>query len=230
MDLDLTVAAPARVFVRGRGIEAEFGGTLKITGTSANPVTNGGFNLRHGRFTLGEQRLDFSRGRIVFAGTTDPTLDFAADSRSADVTATVTVTGQASAPQIGFSSTPSLPEDEILARMLFGKPAGSLTPGQAIQVARAIQQFSGGGGHRLVDVRRSLGINSVDIGTGENGSGGQVGIGKRLNDNVYLGVSQGTTSDSGQVSVDVDVLKNVKVTGKAGATGGEVGIGAEWDY
>jgi translocation and assembly module TamB len=229
IDLDLTLAAPARVFVRGRGIEAELGGVLKLGGTTDSPTTNGGFDLKHGRLDIGERRLNFSRGKIYFRGSTDPELDLIADSQSADVTATVHVTGHASEPKIEFSSTPALPEDEILARLLFGKPAGSLTPGQAVQVARTIAQFSGGGGHQLDDVRRSLGISSLDIGTGENG-GGQVGIGKRLNDNVYLGVSQGTASDSGQVSVDIDITRNIKVQGKGGATGGEIGIGAQWDY
>lgn len=229
IDLDLTLAAPARVFVRGRGIEAELGGVLKLGGTTDNPTTNGGFDLKHGRLDIGERRLNFSRGKIYFRGSADPELDLTAESQSADVTATVHVTGHASEPKIEFSSTPALPEDEILARLLFGKPAGSLTPGQAIQVARTIAQFSGGGGHQLDDVRRSLGISSLDIGTGENG-GGQVGIGKRLNDNIYLGVSQGTTAGSGQVSVDIDITKNIKVQGKGGATGGEIGIGAQWDY
>ncbi len=230
-NLDLTISAPNRVFVRGRGMNAEFGGTVKITGTSAKPVSNGGFDLRHGDLDVLDRHLKFSRGKILFHGTTDPELDFAADSQSGGITATVRVTGLASAPVITFTSTPVLPEDEVLARLLFGKTSGSLTPGQAIQVARAIQQFSGSSGsRRLDDVRRSLGVNSLDIGTGPNGSGGQVGIGKRLNDNVYLGVSQGTAADSSQVTVDVDVTKNIKVTGKGGAAGGEVGIGAEWDY
>lgn len=228
--LDLTINAPNRVFVRGRGMEAELGGTIKLTGTSVSPITNGSFELRHGRLDVIDRRLNFTRGRIAFHGSTDPELDFAAESKSAEITASVLITGRASAPKISFASTPSLPEDEILARLLFGKPAGTLTPGQAIQVARAISQFSGSGNHRLDDVRRSLGISSLDIGTGENGSGGQVGIGKRLNDNVYLGVSQGTAANSGQVSVDVDLTKHIKVQGKAGAAGGEVGIGAEWDY
>jgi translocation and assembly module TamB len=230
-ELDLTINAPNRVFVRGRGMEAELGGTMKVTGTSAKPITNGSFDLRHGRLDVIDRRLNFTRGKVAFRGSTDPELDFVAESRSADITARVLVTGQASAPKISFTSTPVLPEDEILARLLFGKPAGTLTPGQAIQVARAVAQFSGSGSNRRMDdLRRSLGISSLDIGTGENGSGGQVGIGKRLNDNVYLGVSQGTTTNSGQVSVDVDVMKNIKVQGKAGAAGGEVGIGAEWDY
>jgi translocation and assembly module TamB len=227
--LDLNISAPNNVFVRGRGIEAEFGGSLKVTGTSLKPITNGGFDIRRGRFDVLDRRLNFSRGRITFRGSTDPELDIAADSQTAALTATVHITGQASAPKISFSSTPALPEDEVLAQLLFGKNAGSLSPGQAIQVARAIQQFTGNGSSRMDDVRRSLGISSLDIGTGENGTG-QVGIGKRLNESLYLGVSQGTTSNSGQVSVDVDVMKNIKLQGRAGAAGAEIGIGAEWDY
>ncbi|MBN9024064.1 MAG: translocation/assembly module TamB domain-containing protein, partial [Rhizobiales bacterium] len=60
---------------------------------------------------------------------------------------------------------------------------------------------------------------------------GQVGIGKRLNDKVYIGVQQGTSPDSSKVTVDVDLTRNIRIQGAAGADGSnEVGIGAQWDY
>jgi translocation and assembly module TamB len=35
--LDVELAVPGRVFVRGRGLDSEWGGQVKITGTSAAP-------------------------------------------------------------------------------------------------------------------------------------------------------------------------------------------------
>ncbi len=59
----------------------------------------------------------------------------------------------------------------------------------------------------------------------------QVGVGRRLNDNIYLGVRQGTTPGSSRVTVDVDVTRNIRLQGATGADGSaEVGIGAQWDY
>ncbi|MCJ8141874.1 translocation/assembly module TamB domain-containing protein [Ancylobacter sp. A5.8] len=230
MPLDLTVSAPNNVFVRGLGINAELGGEIRVTGTSAAPVTNGAFEMRRGSFDILGRRLTFTRGRVTFAGSTDPELDFVAETTSADVTARILVTGPASQPEISFTSTPTLPQDEVLARLMFGRSAGSLTAGQAVQVAQTIAQFSGGAG-MLDSVRRSLGVDALDVGTDSAGTGGQVGLGKRLNDNIYLGVRQGTTPNSSRVTVDVDVTNRIRLQGATGADGSaEVGIGAQWDY
>ncbi|GGF48772.1 DUF490 domain-containing protein [Azorhizobium oxalatiphilum] len=227
--LDLTIAATNRVFVRGMGIDAELGGNLVLTGTSAEPIANGGFQLLRGRFDILGRRLDFSRGVVTFRGSLDPELDFLAESSAADVTARVAVTGPASDPEITFSSTPTLPQDEVVARLLFGKATGQLSTGQALQLAQAVAQFSGGGS-QLDSLRRQFGLDSLDFGANSEGTGGEVGIGRRINDNVTLGVRQGTTGGS-RVTIDVDVTKNIRLQGGAGSDGGgEVGIGAQWDY
>lgn len=229
--LDLAVNAPNRVFVRGMGVDAELSGTLNVRGTSAAPVTVGGFELLRGRFDIIGRRLDFTRGRVTFNGTTDPDLDFIAESTANDVTARVTISGRASQPDIAFSSTPSLPQDEVVARLLFGRSAGQLSAGQALQVAQTVATLSGSGNAALSSLRRSLGVDSVDVGTNAAGTGGQFGIGKRLNDRIYLGVRQGTTSGSSAATVDIDITRNIRLQGATGADGGtEVGIGAQWDY
>lgn len=231
MPLDLVVSAPNNVFVRGMGLEAELGGDIKVTGFSGSPVTNGGFEMKRGTFDVLGKRLNFTRGKITFSGTTDPDLDFVAETTANDITAQILVTGPASKPDITFTSTPTLPQDEVLARLMFGRSAGSLTAGQAVQVAQTIAQFSGGGPGVMDKMRRSLGVDSLDVGTNAAGTGGQVGIGKRLNDKMYLGVKQGTTPNSSQVTVDVDITKNIRLQGATGADGSaEVGIGAQWDY
>lgn len=228
--LDLTVAAQNNIFVRGMGMEAELGGELHVSGTSRAPVTQGGFDMRRGRFDILGKRLTFTRGKITFSGNTDPDLDFIAETTANDITARILVTGPASQPEITFTSEPTLPQDEVLARLLFGRNAGSLTAAQSLQIAQTIAQFSGGGGV-LDQMRRSLGMDSLDVGTNAAGTGGQVGLGRRINNNIYMGVRQGTTPNSSQVTVDVDVTKNIRLQGATGADGNtSVGIGAQWDY
>lgn len=230
-ELDLTVAAPTRIFVRGMGMEAEMGGTLQLRGTSAEPVTVGGFEMLRGRLDILGRRLDFTRGRLTFNGSTDPDLDFIAESVAADVTARILITGKASQPEIAFSSTPYLPQDEVVARLLFGRSTGQLGAGQALQVAQAVATLSGTGQGTLGNLRRSLGLDSLDVGLNSAGTGGQIGLGRRLNDNISLGVRQGTTSTSTQATIDIDLGRNIRLQGATGADGGtSVGIGAQWDY
>jgi translocation and assembly module TamB len=192
-------------------------------------VTVGAFEMRRGRFDVLGRRLDFTRGKVTFNGTTDPDLDFVAETRSTDLTAKILVSGAASRPQVSFASTPELAQDEILARLLFNKSAGSLSASQAVQVAQTVAQFSGGRPGVIENVRRSLGVDSLDVGA--DAAGGAIGVGKRLNDRVYLGVRQGTSPGSSRATIDIDVTKNIRIRGATGADGStEAGVGVQWDY
>jgi translocation and assembly module TamB len=228
--LAFTVSAPARVFVRGRGIDAELGGEVRVGGTLAAPALNGGFELRRGRLNVLTQRLDFSRGRITFAGGLVPELDFVAETRAADVTARVIVTGPADQPSFAFASEPQLPQDEVLSRLLFARASGSLSPFQAVQLAQAAAQFAGGGGDDTFErLRKSLGVDNLDIQMGQGGP--TVGASRYISDNVSVGVKVGARPEDSGVSVGIDVTKRIKLQAETGADGSaSVGVGAEWEY
>ena len=114
--LDLKISAPNRIFVRGRGIDAEFGGDLRIAGAMQKPVVTGAFDLRRGRLQLLTQRIDITRGKLTFAGGLTPELDFYAETTAGDVTARIAVSGPAAQPSFAFTSVPELPQDEVLSR------------------------------------------------------------------------------------------------------------------
>ncbi|CAO4168688.1 Translocation/assembly module TamB domain-containing protein [Methylorubrum populi] len=231
--LDLIVSAPSRIFVRGRGIDAELGGELHITGTSRDPRANGDFSMRRGVFALGGQRLDFTRGRVFFAGDlAQPDLDFAAETKAADVTARVNVTGSAAQPDFVLSSDPSLPQDEILSRILFKKAAAGLSPFQALQLAQAVAQLSGGAGGPDVfeAARKGLGLDSLDVSTGASG-GPAVGASRYINDRISVGVKAGAKPADTAATINYDVTRRIKLNGEAGSDGRtSVGVGAEWEW
>ena len=132
--LALTISAASRVIVRGRGIFAEFGGDLHVSGSAREPQVTGGFDLLRGSLTLLSARFDFTRGSVRFHGDVIPDLDLVAETTATGVTARINVRGPAAQPTFAISSNPSLPEDEILSRVLFQKPVGQLVgfPGGGI--------------------------------------------------------------------------------------------------
>ena len=231
--LDVSVSAPNHIFVRGRGIDAELGGEVRLTGSSRDPVAIGAFEMRRGRLSVVGQRLDFSRGRLTFGGElTAPDLDFMAETKAAEVTARVAVTGPANQPNFVISSDPTLPQDEVFSRLLFKKTSGGLSPFQALQLAQAVAQFSGGAGG--VDVfeqaRKGLGVDSLDISTGANG-GPAVGASRYLSDRLSVGVKAGAKPADSAATVNYDVTRRVKIQGEAGSDGRTaVGVGVEWEY
>jgi translocation and assembly module TamB len=231
--LDVSVSAPNHIFVRGRGIDAELGGEVRLTGSSRDPVAIGAFEMRRGRLSVVGQRLDFSRGRLTFGGElTAPDLDFMAETKAAEVTAQIAVTGPANQPNFVISSDPTLPQDEVFSRLLFKKTSGGLSPFQALQLAQAVAQFSGGAGG--VDVferaRKGLGVDSLDISTGANG-GPAVGASRYLSDRLSVGVKAGAKPADSAATVNYDVTRRVKIQGEAGGDGRTaVGVGVEWEY
>ncbi len=229
--LDIILSAPGRIFIRGRGLDAELQGNLKIAGTTADPQAVGAFSLKRGQLEILTRRLVFSRGSATFEGSLTPLIDFAATTTVNNTTITVSVSGQADDPQITFSSSPELPQDEVLALLLFGKSVGNLSPTQVARLAAAIATLTGGSDNGpLAAIRKSLGLDAIDINTdGENGP--SVSVGKYINDNIYLGVEQGTGSNSSRVKVDIDLDRGLKVRGEVGADGSsKAGIFFEREY
>lgn len=230
--LDLALSAPNRIFVRGRGIDAEFGGDLKIGGTLQKPSVNGSFDLRRGRLQFLTQRMDITRGKLTFAGGLAPELDFSAETTAADITAKISVTGPAASPVFSFSSSPELPQDEVLSRLLFAKASGSLTPLQAVQLVAALAQFSGAatGIDAFEKMRKALGVDSLDFDAG--GAGGPtVGASRYIMEGVNVGVKTGAKPEQTSVNVGVDITKGLRVQSETRADGKtSVGVGFEWEY
>ncbi|WP_062013245.1 translocation/assembly module TamB domain-containing protein [Aureimonas sp. AU4] len=225
--LDVTVNAPNRVFVRGRGLDLELGGTIRVQGPVSGLGVSGGFELQRGRFQLLSRRLDFSRATLTFNGDLVPTLDLLASSDTGDgVTVNVAITGPANAPSFSFTSTPALPQDEVLARLVFGQGTANLSPLQIAQLASAAAQLAGVGGSTglLDNLRSQLGVDDIDIRTTADGQAA-VGVGRYLNDNTYVGVDS-----TGRVSIDLELGADIKARAAVGANGGEVGVFYEREY
>jgi translocation and assembly module TamB len=215
--LDLTMDAPREIFVRGRGLDSELGGTVRVRGTAAKPLPDGGFAMRRGQFTLAGQSLTFSKGEVGFDGGSlaDPSLNFVANTSSGNVVATLAVSGTASDPKIKLSSVPELPQDEVLARLLFGRSAASLSAVEMIQIASAVASLTGvasGFGDPLESVRNSLGLDRLSIG----GASPALEAGRYVAPGVYVGAKQGVTGTGSQATVQIDVMKGLKLEGSAG--------------
>ncbi|AXA40217.1 translocation/assembly module TamB domain-containing protein [Rhizobium leguminosarum] len=231
MTLDLEIDAPSHIFVRGRGIDAELGGRVTIRGTAAAPVVTGGFTMRRGRLTILNRRLDFSdKSRITFAGDLTPALDMEATSTSGTTTLTVDVAGLATDPAITFSSSPQLPQDEVLAQLIFGQSMSKLSPVQIAQLADAVSQLAGNRSTSLFEgLRNQLGVDDFDVSTDSKGQT-SVSVGRYLNDRTYFELQQGGSAGAKAV-INLDVGRGVKLRGGAGGNGeGEAGIVYEREY
>ena len=227
--LDLTINAPARVFVRGRGLDAELGGTMRIGGTTAQVVPSGALELIRGRLDILQQRFTLTEGRADIQGDFIPYLRLVAETEARSGTLiAIVVDGPATSPEVTFESTPELPQDEVLSQLLFGRDLMSITPLQAVQLAAAVGTLAGtGGGGIIGEIRSGLGVDDLDVVTDDQG-GTALRLGSYLTENIYTNVTLGEETE---VTINLDLSRDVTVTGMVTGEGEtSVGIYFERDY
>ncbi|WP_373354213.1 translocation/assembly module TamB domain-containing protein [Pseudoroseicyclus sp. CXY001] len=227
--LDITLSAPSRIFVRGRGLDAELGGELRLTGTTANIIPTGAFELQRGRLDLLGQRFDLDEGSVTLQGNFDPYLRLVARTEAPNGTVvTITVEGPALEPDVTFDSEPSLPQDEVLSQLLFGTSIADISPLQAVQLASAVSTLAGRGGVGVLGrLRMGLGLDDLDVQTDEEGNTA-IQAGKYISENIYADITLG---DETAVTLNLDVTDNVTVRGGVSSDGeSRLGVFYELDY
>lgn len=229
--LDLAILAE-QIFVRGRGLDAELGGGLQLTGSTTDVVPVGEFDLVRGRLDFLGRRLTIEDAGIFLRGGLVPILQVRAVSQAqsdSDIEAFILIDGPISQPDIQFQSEPPLPEDEVLAQLLFGTSIENISALQAAQLAAAVATLTGGGPGVVGNLRSGLGIDDLDVRTDSEGNTA-VTAGAYISDNVYADV---TTRGDGEteISINLDLTDTVTVTGSTDNQGeSTIGIFFLRDY
>ncbi|MFO7600230.1 MAG: translocation/assembly module TamB domain-containing protein [Candidatus Desulfacyla sp.] len=234
--MDLSLRIPASFFVRGRGLDAEFKGQMTARGPADDPVIQGTLHVVRGTFQFLGRTFHITHGQIVFDGARPPVplLNITTQVNAGQIDAQVRITGPADAFRVTLTSQPPLPQDEIMANILFGQSVAKLNAFQAYQLATSISQLSGGGLPDIAGKTRSLlGVDRLSISggddTGRSDGGPTVSAGKYVSEGVYVGVEQELTDAKQDVVVEVDITPNFSVESRAGTRSG-AGIGFNWKY
>ncbi|MDP3960002.1 MAG: translocation/assembly module TamB domain-containing protein [Pseudorhodobacter sp.] len=227
--LDLTIEALSRVFIRGRGLDAELGGVLTLGGTTAAVVPNGAFNLIRGRLDILGKRLVLSEARMQLEGEFLPFVRIRASNESDGITTSVLIEGPADAPSVRFVASPELPEEEVLARLMFGRDFTSLSVFQAAQLAGAVATLAGRGGDGIIGkLRKGFGLDDFDVMTDATG-GAAVKAGKYLSKNLYTEIIVDQQGQS-QINLNLDLSPSITLRGSTGSDSTGIGIFMEKDY
>jgi translocation and assembly module TamB len=235
--MDLGLLLPGRVFIRGRGLDAEWEGNLRVKGRLPEPSFTGSVSVKRGRYDFAGKRFVLKSGILTFDGAFPPSPRFevVAEHKGPDIIARIKVSGTPASPKLMLESSPPLPSDEILSRILFGRNVNQISPVQALQLAAAVKALAGGGSS-VFDVmdrtRQFLRVDRLDIKTsGDAKEGAALSIGKYLRDDVFVEIEQGMGPKSGKVSVEVEMTPNITIETEAGADAqGGVGLNWKWDY
>ena len=229
--LDLTTDAHNLLFVRGLGLDSEWRAKLVLKGRIDDPIITGRADLVRGNYEFAGRRFDLDRGIIRFTGTqpVDPALDIVANASIQGVNASIRVAGTGTKPDISFTSVPALPEDELLARLLFGTSIANLSAPEALQLAGAVAALRNNGGKGLgLDpinaIRRVAGLDRLriepaDVTTGQKTS---IAAGKYIGKRTYVelvtdGQGYSATRVEFQVTRWLSLLSTISTIGRQSA-------------
>lgn len=207
------------VQVAGRGLNVMLNVNARVTGTVAQPILGGTASVVRGDYDFAGKRFVFDdQGTVTLS--TDPErirLNLSAVREDPALTATIRVTGTAERPEILLTSTPALPQDEILSQVLFGRSASQLSPLEAAQLAAGVASLAGGGGFDVIgNLRELAGLDRLSFG-GE-ASALTVAGGRYITDDVYLEIIGGGEGGAA-VNVEWQVRRNLAISSEFGGQG-----------
>jgi translocation and assembly module TamB len=223
--LDLRIRAPRRLFISGMGLESEWSANINVGGTATHPEIGGTATVVRGTYEFAGRRFDISRGNIRWEGRdlTNPSIDISASATTEGVTAILNVTGTGQRPRIAFTSTPSLPQDEVLSRILFGSSVTNLSATEAIQLAAALNSLRGAGGglNPLGKLRSATGIDRLQILSADEttGRGTALSAGKYITNDIYVEIitdARGFTA----TQLEIALSRALSVLSQTGSFGG----------
>jgi translocation and assembly module TamB len=187
----IDAAGANRIDVHGMGLESEWQTDVHVRGDTTTPQIFGSADVVRGTYDFAGKRFDLTRGRIRFNGEIpiDPQIDIVATGDANDISATINISGSAQRPQISFDSTPALPEEELLSRILFGSSITQISAPEAVQLASALAALRGGGGLDPINkLRGAIGLDRLRVLSADPtiGRGTALGVGKYLGRKFYV--------------------------------------------
>ncbi|MEO1250938.1 MAG: translocation/assembly module TamB domain-containing protein [Pseudomonadota bacterium] len=235
IDFDIAINADDRIFVRGRGLESEWQANIRAVSEKGSPLILGSMTIRRGWLDFSGRRFDLTRGRITFdrLSANNPVLDIRAEFETSDgVTAAIVVSGRAQEPSIELVSTPPQPEEDIMALVLFGKPASELTAFESLQTAQALASLGGigpfgGSGGLTGSLREATGLDLLNVDIDPESGGGSLTVGKYVADGLFVSATQDAQGRNGAVIVEYDITDNISVETELRQDGDQT-VSANW--
>ena len=215
--------------VTGLGINSRWTTNLQIGGLADAPRFAGRADLVQGNYDFAGRIFRLDRGVIRFRNESpvDPLLDIHAEAAVQGLSATVTVGGTGLKPEITFASSPPMPQDELLSRILFGTSITNLSAPEALQLASAVAALQAGSGSLdpINALRKAVGLDRLrivpaDVATGQKTA---IAAGKYITRKLFVevvtdGAGYSATQVEYQMTRWLSLLSTVSTIGRTSAS------------
>jgi translocation and assembly module TamB len=223
----------------GQGLDATLGGSVRVRADNgATPTATGSIEVVKGEYTAYGQQLQVTQGRINFAGPVDnPGLNITATRPNlpTGIEVGVTISGSARRPLVKLSSTPAMPDTEILSWLVLGQPLDQVGASDIglLQTAAAALLGPSEGQPLQTRLAHAVGLDSISVqsassstgtsstnGAATAASGGVqstiVTLSKRLSANTLVTFSRGIDGVSSIFTIQHQLTRRLSVQAQTG--------------
>jgi translocation and assembly module TamB len=224
LNLDLEVALGRDFRFTGEGLDTRLAGRVRITTTPAGTLAGkGSIRAVSGTYYVFGQRLDITRGRLIFDGPVDnPGLDIVALRRNLAVEAGVEVSGTVRVPRVRLVSDPPVPDGEKLAWLITGQGLDRANSADFAALAAASASLLGQGKKPITtQIANTFGLDDITFrgsssSTSSSGGGQVVAFGKRISDRMTLVYEQGLDVASNALRLEYALSRTLTLRAEAG--------------
>lgn len=215
----LTLALGDAVSVSGFGLEANLNGELMLEQDVNHPLlAYGELGIPSGSYRFYNQQLSARDGRLLFYGNPfNPVLDVKAFRKTSTAEVGLQLSGGLNNIQGTLYSTPSLPENEILAMLITGKSFNKMNDQDGGALISAIANLGIERGEGITSkIGDTLGLDNLAVSSGENYQNSSLGLGKYLTPDLLMRYEIGLFDRQAVLSIYYTLSEHFKLEVKTG--------------
>jgi len=224
---DVSIEIPRNVWVQGVGTAVELQGKLRVTKALQAPfIVSGTVQTVRGFASFYGKTFVLQKGQVTFPGSEEinPFLDVTTTYKASGYVVSIQVEGKAKQPKLTLSSDPELTQTDIVSLLVLGKTSDRLSSSEQSALSSQTQAIAGGVAAGLLEqtVGKSLGLDSIEVTSGEALGSGQVGVGRYVTQDIFVTYERqfSREGESGNtVGVEYHLKGNLKVKGSSSDLG-----------
>ena len=224
LELEVDVDVGRDLWIKHEQAEALLVGRIEARKARDKPLfLEGRIDAQQGFFDLQNRRFRLVEGGLELVGGTkiDPQLDLLARYRAPAHTIDARLSGTATQPVLTLSSDPSLSQEDILAVLLFGRPAAELSQEQQVSVGQRAEEIASAFGITAVGrtVASAIGLDALGLQI-EELSSARARVGAYVGRNIFVAIGQEFSGERGQeLSIEYEFWPGWSVVGSTTTQG-----------
>ena len=217
--IDLQVGLGQNLRVRGRGLDTQLRGDLRLTTPANKLAINGTVRTATGTYAAYGQKLSIERGELTFTGVVEnPRLDIIATRPNLEQTVGVAVTGTVLNPRVRLFSEPEMPDIDKLSWLVLGRASDGLGRTDTALLQRAAIGLLAGEGTGPTDqLIQAVGLDEVSFRQTEGEVRETVvSLGKQLSRRWYVGYERSLNATTGNWQLIYRVAQRLTLRAQSG--------------